>query len=283
MRIIPFDYFSLIQDRVLIITGVGRSGTTILGKLIGSFENTWYFFEPAFMKYVTDPDMMRAIFVEDYLLPLIQGRNINLNPNDDSYYGHYRDINEIKLLNWKLENRTKAIGYLKETKPLIVIKTNEIADFLRYKDAFPGTRLFHIVRNGNDVIHSALTKGWYSDKYMMNSFVDYVDGIAPWYIDKSLIAAKWFYWSPITRTACVWRTLVTLWPANITYERLVSHPGTVLEKLAFSYGKPTDRTWKHINTILAHKPKQNESLTDQIEEPEREKYIQTLKRYGYEP
>ena len=91
---IPLDYETVLQDRVIIITGAGRSGTTILGKLIGSMDPAFYFFEPTIVKFGymhCDLDALRAIFVEDYVLPLIQGRNINSNENDDSYIGNYED------------------------------------------------------------------------------------------------------------------------------------------------------------------------------------------------
>ena len=57
------DYNKYLKNRVIIISGVGRSGTTILGKIIGSMENTFYFFEPAIMKYLPRP--IRG-FSDDY-------------------------------------------------------------------------------------------------------------------------------------------------------------------------------------------------------------------------
>ena len=36
----------LFKNKTLIITGVGRSGTTLLGKVIGSMTPVFYLFEP---------------------------------------------------------------------------------------------------------------------------------------------------------------------------------------------------------------------------------------------
>ena len=42
----------------ILIGGCGRSGTTILGKLIGSLEGIEYYFEPAFLhKFIYEADL----------------------------------------------------------------------------------------------------------------------------------------------------------------------------------------------------------------------------------
>ena len=100
---IAIDYKGILKDRVIIITGVGRSGTTLLGKILGSMRPAQYFFEPTALKWLPflptvlplDDDAeyvydaLRATLVEDYILPQIQGRNLNLNPLDDSYTYQY--------------------------------------------------------------------------------------------------------------------------------------------------------------------------------------------------
>lgn len=85
--------FEIVGKSVL-IGGCGRSGTTILGKLIGSLEGIEYYFEPAFLhKFIYEinnipHDRWQSIFewyiYDDLLLNSLAGRNLNWNLNDDS-------------------------------------------------------------------------------------------------------------------------------------------------------------------------------------------------------
>ena len=43
------DFQPLTEDRLIIITGVGRSGTTFFGKILSTFQDVEYDFEPLLM------------------------------------------------------------------------------------------------------------------------------------------------------------------------------------------------------------------------------------------
>ena len=49
---LPPNYDEIFKNKLVIITGAGRSGTTILGKIVGSFSNTHYCYEPHFFRYI---------------------------------------------------------------------------------------------------------------------------------------------------------------------------------------------------------------------------------------
>jgi len=78
----------------IVITGVGRSGTTILGKIIHSFEGVEYVYEPytiqALLPLLTTiekdhwKNLYHSYLYEDIFMGAVAGRNVNLNEMDDS-------------------------------------------------------------------------------------------------------------------------------------------------------------------------------------------------------
>lgn len=295
MLIIPTDYKSIFKDRVLIITGVARSGTSILGKLIGSMSPVHYLFEPTILKWfgiidAIDVNTIRATILEDYFLPLIQGRSLNFNPHDDSYIYNYKTRKEIILAMKNLNTRDKALEYINEIKPLFVIKMPDFQPYMETaKQIFPGLRALNIIRNGNDVVNSMVRRGWYTDEYMRNGITEWVvdsritDGYHPWWIDEES-KVYWHKWSQITRCACVWRCLIDYeWPIvpmNIFYESI----GILDSANRFSaqYGlKMTELTYQHTDSIKEHKQKQYPDIIDKIEQPERHKFKRIMTQYDY--
>jgi hypothetical protein len=286
---LAIDYSKYFSGRVLIITGVGRSGTTILGKLIGSMAKAIYLFEPAIMKYclwMCPPDLP-GILMEDYLLPIIQGRAVNLNKTDDSNLSNYYGKQFTELGGEYLNDKKAALRFIDREKPLWVIKTNEIAPWAKsnYELFFPNVKFLSIIRNGNDVIGSSIARGWYTDEYMNNQIVDFVTKRdtynCPWYLAEEDKQA-WRDWTQVTRCACVWRTLVESFPPNISYENLIADPDPFAEMFALKYGlKTTAITRKHINSILGHPTKEYPDFFPEIQEPEKKKYLTLLEEYGY--
>ncbi len=81
-------------ESAVVITGGGRSGTTILGKLIHTFRNVEYAFEPpmlvalfALLDQLPEPTwkfLYEAYLAEEFLSNALAGRTINTNRVDDS-------------------------------------------------------------------------------------------------------------------------------------------------------------------------------------------------------
>ena len=102
------DYNKIFNNKIVVITGVARSGTTILAKIIGSFCDVNYLFEPAIMllvppliqkKFLSEKqgaDLLKGVLFEDFYLQMIQGRYVNFNKNDDSYIGNYLDLKNVE-------------------------------------------------------------------------------------------------------------------------------------------------------------------------------------------
>lgn len=288
------DVTEILTNRVLIITGVGRSGTSILGKIIGSMSPVYYLFEPAMMKWLKEdinPAWFRSILFEDYLLPIVQARHLNNNPKDLTYWCDYYVKNEIAASHKYLDRRDDAIAFLKLRRPLFVVKSNEFQPLMPIaKTIFPGCKFVHIIRNGNDVVNSAMGKNWYTDEWCNNYMIDWaIDGNVkmPWYLNKEDIK-QWTKWKPTTRAACVWRYLVNSGTEfirteehgksdNFFYEYFIDDPKSCIENIRYNFNlQITENTTKHINSVYSFEQKTYPNIANNIEEPERSKFIDVM-------
>ena len=93
---IPADPTDYLRGRTVLIMGAGRSGTTILSQVVGSMKPVIYVFEPVLLRlmlrFVAAKDIklaLRSVFFEDYLLPRVQGRRLDCDPDDKSFYGNF--------------------------------------------------------------------------------------------------------------------------------------------------------------------------------------------------
>ena len=282
---LPTNYFKLLKGRVLIITGVGRSGTSLLGKICGSFQRTVYLFEPAFMKYLMfnyDRRVLRAVLLEDYFLPIMQGRYRNENKEDQSWAGNYTSWAHIP-------RREDALAAIQEQNPLFIIKTNEFQPLLdRVEDVFPKAKILHIIRNGNDVVNSSLSRGWYTDLYLhtIQDWAQESRGVSvPWYLniqDKAEFARS----DQVTRCSIVWRSLSgystydTEGVKVVRYEDILSKPLDVVSELGDFLGRrKTDLTMQHVKALKPRK--QYADITDKIALQERRRFTAAMQRLGY--
>jgi len=291
---IPTAYPEIFKDRVIIISGVGRSGTSIVGKLIGSMKNTVYLFEPAIMKYmlftVSNANTRRSFtgtILEDYILPIMQGRSLNHNANDESYFRNY-------FVGARYPRRLDAMKAIIDHNYKFVIKTNESwgTDQL-LRTCFPGFKKINVIRNGNDVVSSSMRKGWYTDEYM-RSVVDWTNWGAPWFVSNE-DAARWPLWNPITRAACVWKTLMDAWMEStrleildrttcisVKYEELVKAPRSTVSLIAKGLGlEQTVTTAEHTTDICNFTVLRHDSILNKIHEPMRDEFAKMMVELGY--
>lgn len=165
----------MIKNKIIVLGGVGRSGTTILSKLIGSCENVEFFYEPKTIDTLFSlihemrEDHWKTIFkrnvYDELLINSLAGRNINTNKNDDSSIYNYKSKNEIN------ERLNKSYGQ-QEIEPkakdkVIAFKLlNNIVNARKAKQYIPSIESMLILRNPNDTLNSLMQKGWYSNDAM---------------------------------------------------------------------------------------------------------------------
>ena len=100
------------------------------------------------------------------------------------------------------------------------------------------------------------------------------------------------YWKQITRAASIWRTLVESGMAfcdenpesciQLKYEDFVRSPAAFITQFEQAFGlKSTNITRRHLRSIKSHKPSQYPSIHNEIEQPERDKFMSLMENLGY--
>ena len=290
-----------LKNKLIVITGFGRSGTTILGKVLGSMDNAVFAFEPPAMKTLSEfgiSNIPAKLLFETHFLPEIQGRG-NQNYLDDSCTHNYLDVDLVYRNSMNLRSRRDAEQYLADNDYKFILKNT----CLQYnmgliEQFFPGVKFVHIIRNGFDAIYSALSRGWYTDEYCNSDAVEDMIhhpkcDIVP-YID---FESKflWPDWNPATRAACAWRCAVTsglrFKNANpdkcvqFKYEDFIKNTWRYVSMFQHKFNLScSDLTLEHINSIndFKQKPQKNNVYSYQIVEPERTKFINLNKKLKYE-
>lgn len=184
-------------NNAIVISGCGRSGTTILGKIIHSMQGVEYILEPpmlaCLMSTISEIDeqswklLYESYLYEEFLLNAIAGRTINCNRKDDSSIYNCKSEQEIEQ---RLHNSLSKV----ETQKLAVDAhiswkwPNAVPSLPMVKEYYPGSRIIICTRGAVDVFHSILSYGWLSDDSIQkkNQFwpVRHVDSTQiPYFID----------------------------------------------------------------------------------------------------
>lgn len=161
--------------RLAIITGVCRSGKTLLGKLLGSMRNVEYDDEPwipmmlpimqdqGLISPTIAKDLLRA-FSEEIFNDIILLRRANFRPKDKSTIWDLKDAAEIFERLIILNTRDDVRSYVKEKDPMLLYVLPEIMPALSFlTKTFPHCKIIHIIRNGLDVAFSVAEKQWFSN------------------------------------------------------------------------------------------------------------------------
>jgi hypothetical protein len=167
------EYTKYVLNRCIFISGPARSGTTIVGKIIGSCENIEYSFEPPMLLAILansnsmDDDLLQylleAYLVEDVFASLVSGRGYNTN------YQDYSSIISMKTIEF-IEKKRK-ISLRKEEvvsmfgEQILSFKSPSMSLYIkRFKELFADSQVIITHRHPADVIRSILEKGWFSSR-----------------------------------------------------------------------------------------------------------------------
>ncbi len=144
-----------------------RSGTSMLGKVIGSFDLVEFFYEPmTFVNLLLNPPCHTLIddyIYSDLLMPALAGRNINLNRNDDSSIYNYKSD---ALIAARL-SRSWPSDVIHDAYPsiscLIKYPTYIKQIGLLHLSSFSMKKVY-ICREPNGNLSSLFRKRWFSDE-----------------------------------------------------------------------------------------------------------------------
>ncbi len=307
MELAP-DYNKLFANNIVVITGVARSGTTLLGKIIGSFSNTHFIFEPptfrlipplieeGYLKERQGGETLKAVLFEELYLQIIHGRYINFNEKDDSYIGHYVNPEIIKQRWKKYRRRKDVIEDLENKNYLFVLKIPNIQPSLKtLKNLFHDIKFIHCIRDGNSIVSSSIRRDFFTQDYLNKRSVDWSNEISsikiPWFINKK--DYQYFSkWTQYTRAAYIWRILTEMglnfadenkkYVFQFKFEDFINNPEPFVGKIEKFVGKKrSDITIQHIESIKSYKQLIYPDNTPNIEPPEREKFVNLRKKLKY--
>jgi hypothetical protein len=301
------NYDKIFENRLVLITGVARSGTTLMGKIIGSFDKAIYLFEPTTFLLIPPlikkgslskkegAELLKSILFEDFYLQMIHGRYVNFNKNDDSYIGNYTPENDVKKAWDDFERKNDVLEYLKDNDYFFVLKAPSVHPFLDLVcDIFKDVKIIDIVRNGNDVVSSSMRRDMFSDIDLNERNVDWsfpTDGLkVPWFIDeKDRVPFK--DWNYQTRVAHMWNVLTEasiIFSENnknvfqLKYDDFIRNPISYLEKIESFLGRRrTSITDKHVESIKTYSYRDYPDISSDLSSPVKEKYIDLQKKLGY--
>ena len=176
-------HFNKITQKCIWVAGPSRSGTTLVGKILGSCKNVEYAFEPEtlYSLLVTIDKIKKNYWKllydtyvsEDLFFNIINGRKISLKKKDNSFYLKYKlkkDLNNKLNLNLK---RRDFDNFIKVKNLKYVIKLPEITKYLvRLEKIYPKNKFIIMKRNYGNTIISMVRRGWfkYNDKNISSKF-----------------------------------------------------------------------------------------------------------------
>lgn len=244
------------------ITGVTRSGTSLLGRLIASLQDVEYEYEPWFLDKVpvliASEDISADLGVQmlnHYLHELVYtrllGRHLNLKPSDQSCDLHFHSNVEISARWRSKKTREQVYREMNDRRIAFVLKAVNMQPFIKFfHRAISTIKIVHIVRHGLDVALSIRRKGWLSNKSLQTSHqatfrrLTKKGELLPWWVLSG--DEEWFLKaSEFTRALYCWRVLMSE-PQHvdmkgdglpkqqylqIRYEDLVQHSEATLDKI----------------------------------------------------
>lgn len=303
-----------LADSLILITGVARSGTTILGKIIASLEGIDYEYEPWIFAQLPileqqglidsqyAAEMLRSFSAELFNQHLL-GRAVNLRPSDDSRITRYQPEEELQY-KWKhLHTREDVLNFARSRNRQMAVKMVNMQPFYPFLvKAFPKIRIIEIVRNGLDVGLSIEKKRWFSDHSL-----DHIESVSmkkefkdkgrkkfiPWWV-RNGDESRFREFSDFTRGIYCWRTLLekssSIKSSNqnylqIRYEDLVKNPEKLMRKTAsFLKTKPGKLTSSILARVDRDKPTGCQKYpVDCVDRNELLKMLRLMKKMGYKP
>lgn len=166
----------MMDKNVLLVGGVGRSGTSILSKLLATTEKSEFFYEPPVFMHLLESfsswkendglkELLESIIYKDLLKGALSGRALNLNRNDISSVYNYKSEEEIKGRFVSSYRQEQLEAEISASNAVIKVLDN-ICNFSNLTDILPIFKAVVIIRNPTDTAKSLKVKGWFSDNQL---------------------------------------------------------------------------------------------------------------------
>lgn len=271
--ILAAEQARVVRDTVL-LTGPPRSGTTLTGKILATFEGLEYRYEPPGFYALCAAHatgqiacaaaalLVQVYLAEDHLLEAAHGRSLNMRARDDSYFLNQMSEQELHR-RWQLVgNRADAISLIgREGRRLAVKMPNVMDAHDMLREAMPEMKTVLVVRNGVDVVRSIVGRGWVSDSGLQSDLWPYrsvVNGVpAPYWVPDRWLA-QWSQLSEWARGCIMWtvhaeHSLGLKEVRNLhlcRYEDLIATPEDTVGGISdFLEAPTTNLTWRRVSEI----------------------------------
>ena len=271
-------------SRFLLVSGPGRSGTSIFGKLIASCQNVEYKYDPpllhtlyALLGKIPDEEwklIHDTYLYEEILLGCLSGRALNTNQADVSSVYNYLPETEVDRRLAATLSRSDCESACMNEKSLITYKLVDIVKYIpKVKELYPHLKVLVMRRKMIPTISSLMRKAWFasspngqqsSQGYPFSKYPAQGSTTihVPYWVESS--HAEW--WSEASEIErCVYYYLTNT-PDDgehsciVDYEYLLSNPddclGSICEKTGLVYGQKTELLIKSVHP-------QSSSLKDQ--------------------
>lgn len=161
-------------NSAILISGSARSGTTIVGKLVHSFANVEYMFEPptliglfSAIDQIPEPQwkfLYETFLYEEFLINAVSGRAINTNRADDSSI--YAVKSEADITARQQRSWPKAEASAAAADRRVAYKIPNIVPFIpTFQARYPGNAVVMVLRGALETIHSLLVKKTFTDGF----------------------------------------------------------------------------------------------------------------------
>lgn len=277
-------------DKALLISGSARSGTTLMGKIVHSFENVECIYEPPMMFSLfglidsLNKEEWKLLYetylYEEFLMNALSGRSINCNRSDDSsiYNVKPHDLIEKRLSRTLRKVDAEKIGQSSQ----LAYKMPSIVPLLpKLKRYYPKTKIIIMLREAPDVFHSIIEKGWFSERSLTKENLiwpnRFLKGVRiPFWVSPE-DDEEWIGMNELHRIAYYY--IIVNEPVEklsdcikVKYSDLMENPNDVVrriaDKLRLSYGEKTEEI---LSSVRRRRTNVNSGMLEKLNPEVRDK------------
>lgn len=177
------SFFIGIKERkfpLVVITGVCRSGKTLLGNILATCQEAEYSDEPytpMLLPMIVKSGKIDQEFavrwmgaiLSELFNDLLLLRAGNFRPGDLSSIWSKKSPEEISNRLINLQTRKDAADYAKQNNSQLVVTLSECIPFIDFLiKAMPKAKIVHVVRDPYNVAADVVKKKWFSDEQLKN-------------------------------------------------------------------------------------------------------------------
>lgn len=297
--------------RVSVITGVCRSGKTLLGNLLatcGFVEHTDEPWLPMMLPVMVGQNLINEKLAQDMFITytcelfndMVLLRLANFRPDDLSSIWNQKTHSEIFARFTTLKSRSDVRCFALEHNSLLLYNLAETVPFINFfTTILPNCKLIHIVRKGLDVAKDVTNKHWFSDEQLSRPrnaqiYREYdfkgKQWYLPWWVKSGeenvflnfpeFERAAYYWCELIERSIDILKNITTKgYCLTIRYEDLVTDPYKILNMATkFLTIEPTPLTQLMLSKIYS--PKIQSSLPD-ISQVLYSRVLKLYNHFGY--